>query len=116
MTFSMAANKVIESPKDEVLEAIIVSVEKTTWRNIISPEKLNKFDSPDEEIVEIKYQTKFKGNTLTNSETYKFYDFPMSNSKLGLFLTKYGDLEVEKKIKVYFDENGVPKITLPNKK
>jgi len=114
MAFSMTADKVVESPRDTVVEAVIVEVSKTTWRNIIDPDKLNKFDFPDEEIVEIKYETKYKENHIRGSKTYKYYENPMSNSKLGKFLTKYGKLEAGVQIKVFYDDKSIPKISLPN--
>ena len=110
--FTMDKSSVIESPKDEILEAIIINFGKTTWKNIISPDKISKFENPDDEVVMIDYEYLFKGNHQRNNETFKFYEKPQSNSKLGKFLLKYGELKTGTQIKVIFSSEGIPSIKL----
>lgn len=108
----MNKKQVIEVPKDVLLDGIIVDVEKTTWSKIISQEKLNKFENPFAEIVRIKYEVNYDDRILRNDEVYSYYENPMANSKLGMFLNKYEDLKTGIKIKVDYSSEGKPSIRL----
>lgn len=108
----MNKNQVIKVPKDTVLDGVIVDIEKTTWANIIDPEKLSKFDEPNQEILRIKYEYQYEGNVLTSNESFKYYEKPMANSKLGKFLNKYETLKVGVSIKIDIDGNGFPSIRI----
>ena len=110
--FKMTKDKVVQSPKDEILEGVIIEVNKTTWANIIPADKLHKFTEVDKHIIQIKYETMFKNNSLKGEETYTYYENPMSNSKLGKYLMKYESLEVGKKIKVLFNKDGYSSIMI----
>jgi len=110
--FTMDKKCVVESPKDEILEGVIVDVIKTKWSEFIDPTKINKFDNPEEEIVKVKYETLYKNNHLKGEESFKYYPAPMANSNLGKFLMKYNNIAVGVKIKVIFDGKGVSSIKL----
>jgi len=103
---------VTEVPKDVILDGVIVKIDKTTWENIIDPSKISKFDNPHEEILSVKYEIKFDDKVLKGEDTFKYYEMPMSNSKLGLFLLKYDDLKVGQIIKVEYSGDGFPSIKI----
>lgn len=108
----MNKSVVVRSPKDEILEAIIIDVNKTKWSEIISTEKINTFDEPDKALVQIKFEAAFEGKILKGDDKFTYYENPMSNSKLGKFLERYEDLDVGVKIKVIYDKDGFGKILL----
>lgn len=108
----MNRKSVVETPTDKILDGIIVDIEKTTWRNIITAEKLHKFENPDDEILQVKYEVKVDDKVLKGEDTFRFYENPMSNSKLGKLLLKYDSLEIQKEIKVEFDGDGYTSIKL----
>jgi len=111
-TFNMNKKAVIETPKEEILVGIIIDINKTTWANLISPDKLNKFDNPEEDILNIKFEVTYKDKQFKGEETYRYYEQPMSNSKLGKFLNKYEDLKAGKEIKVVYNKEGFPSIMI----
>lgn len=108
----MNKKSVVQVPKDTILDGVIIDVEKTTWAKIISPEKICKFDEPDQEIILIKFETKYNDSNLKGEDTFKFYENPMANSKLGKFLEKYTDLKVGQSIKVDYNKDGFPSIRI----
>lgn len=108
----MNKDKVIKVPKDTILDGVVIDVVKTTWLQIISPDKINRFENPNDEILVIKYQCKWEDKVLTGEDTYKYYENPFENSKLGSFLTKYEDLKAGIKIKVVYSGEGIPAIKL----
>jgi len=112
MTFEMNKDVVVQVPKDTLLDGVIISVEKTKWNKIIDPDKLHKFEFPDEDIVQVKYEVKHEDKIMKGDETFRYYEFPMANSKLGKFLNKYETLKPEIKIKVDYNTKGIPSIRL----
>ena len=109
-SFSMNKKDVVASPKDEILNGIIIDINKTTWAGIIPEDKIGKFDDPNKEIVQIKFECKYENNVLKGEDVLPYYGAPMSNSKLGKFLIKYDSLKVGKEIKVIYDGDGFGKI------
>lgn len=103
---------VVESPKDTVLDGVIVEAYKTTWREIIDPKKIENFNEPDKEIVQLKWQTKYKDKVLSGDDTFAFYKEPMSNSKMGKFLLKYSELGIGIPVKIIFSGEGFGTIKL----
>lgn len=110
--FEMNKNVVVQSPRDVILDGIIIDVNKTTWKEIIPSEKLDKFDNPDKELVQIKFETKFDERILKGEDVLPYFEKPMSNSNLGKFLDKYENLAVGKTIKIVFNDKGFGKIKL----
>ncbi len=111
-TLEMDKNQVIETPKDIILNGIVISVTKTTWRNIVDESKLSKFDNPDQEIVNIDFEVGFNEKILKGNDTITYYEQPMSNSKLGKYLIKYEKLKVGQTIKVEYSGDGFPSIKI----
>jgi len=103
---------VVSSPRDVILSAIVTEVNKTCWEEIIPSEKLEKYDDPKKEIVQIKFETKFEETNLKGHDTLPYYEKPMSNSNLGKFLEKYEDLCPGKEIKVIYNDKGFGQIKL----
>jgi len=101
---------VVESPKDELLNGVIIEANKTTWAEIISPDKIMKFEEPNKAIVQVKYEVEFNGTHFKGEDTFAYYDKPMSNSKLGQYLLKYDSFEPGTKVKVLYDVQGFGKI------
>lgn len=112
MAFEMNKEVVKEVPKDVILDGVLVDVEKTTWANIIEPDKLHKFDNPGDEIIRVKYEYKFENDVLKGEQTFKYYEKPMCNSNLGLFLLKYDELKVGTKVKIDCSGEGFPSIKI----
>ncbi len=108
----MDKSMVIRSPKDVILKGIVINVDKTKWSEIIAPEKLEKFSDPEKPLVRIKYEVEYQGNHLKGEDLIAFYEKPMSNSKLGLFLERYNVLDSGVEIKVIYDKDGFGKILL----
>tara|TARA_R100001591_G_scaffold39587_1_gene51207 strand:+ start:5398 stop:5739 length:342 start_codon:yes stop_codon:yes gene_type:complete len=103
---------VVESPKDTILDAVVIAANKTCWAEIIAPDKLAKFDEPNKEIIQILFETAFNGTNLAGEDTMAYYEKPMSNSKMGTFLIKYDSFEPGTKIKVIYDDKGFASIHL----
>jgi kynurenine formamidase len=103
---------IVESPKEIVLDGRVIDVKKTTWKEIISPDKIGKFDNPDKEIVLIKFECLYNGVYFKGEQTFPYYEKPMSNSKMGMYLLKYGDFEPGKAIKVFYNSKSFPEIVL----
>lgn len=101
---------VVSSPKDSVQDAIIIEANKTTWAEIIDPEKISKFEEPDKEIVQVKYEVLYEGRHIKGEDTLNYFDKPMDNSRLGQFLLKYETFDAGTKIKIVYDSKGIGKI------
>jgi hypothetical protein len=107
---SINKSVVVESPRDVILDAVVVEANKTTWAEIISPDKLHKFDDPNKALVQIKFETSYNNEQLRGEDTFNFFEKPMSNSKMGLYLVKYDEIRVGQTIKVIYNKDGFPKI------
>lgn len=103
---------VVASPKDEILNGVVVDIKKGILSEFVDPQYHGKFDNLTQETLYISYETKFNENTLTGFDKMPYYDKPMSNSKLGKYLTKYGELKVGQNIKVVYDKDGFGKIKI----
>lgn len=106
----MNKSVVVKSPKDQILDAVIIEVNKTCWAEIIAPDKLAKFDEPNKPLVQIRFEATYEDKKLKGEDTFAYYQEPMSNSKLGMFLDKYEDLQTGQKIKVIYDKDGFGKV------
>jgi len=110
--FTMKKEEIVKSPKDVILDAVVIESNKTTWANIIKPDKIGKFEDPNKVIVQIKYEYGFDDRVLKGEDTMAYYEKPMVNSNLGKYLFKYGDLQVGQKIKIVFGGDGFGSIKL----
>ncbi len=113
---SIELNKdnVIQNPKDQIIDARIVELKLTTWaEEILDKEVLAKFDEPEQQIVKIYYEAITEdGTTYNNNECYAWYDNPHELSKLGKFITKYGEFKEGINCKVHFNSKGESKLDL----
>ena len=107
---NLTKKDVLSSPKDSIHDAIILEANKTTWAEIIDPEKISKFEEPDKEIIQIKYEVAYEGRHIKGEDTFNYYEKPMDNSKTGQYLNKYEKFDVGTKIKIVYDSKGMGKI------
>ena len=108
----MNKKQVVQVPKDTILDGIVIDVKKSTWLQIISPDKIGKFENPNDEILVISYECKFNDKILKGEDTVRYYPEPMANSKLGQFLEKYENLKAGVSVKVEYSGDGFPSIKL----
>lgn len=108
----MSKKQVVETPKEKILDGIITKCEKGTWRDIIEPDKLDKFDNPDAELVILELEVKHNDRIIKVSDKFRYYDPAPDSSKLGRFLLKYETLDVQTKVKVDFNSEGYASIRL----
>ena len=108
----MNKNQIKDVPKDTIQDGIVIAIDKCNWKMIVPADKLHKFENPDEEVLVVKYETKYNDSNLKGEDTIRYYAEPFPNSNLGKFLTKYDNLEVGSKVKVTFDGNGFSSIKL----
>lgn len=105
--------KIVSSPKSTFVDAVIIDMEITNWREVIEDEKkLEKFKNPDTELVRIVYELQFDGRKLRGDETYNYYDPVPDNSKLGKFHLRYKDAKVGSIVKVKFNAHGIGEIDI----
>jgi len=102
-----------ELPKDVILPAVIIGVDIKTWREILSPESLAKFDenSIDQPQVIITYECQ----GYRRDDKFTYYEQPSTRSKLGRYMVKYDKFpEIGDEIKVQFDDEGRSNIVIKN--
>ncbi len=113
----------VETPKDSIEDATVTRLENTTWRELLRvkttedkkyEEMLKKFNEPDKPIVVIHFKT--DKTNVEGNDTANIYNPIPDNSKLGKIISKYGGLNVGRKIKIAFDGNGYTSIHLDKKK
>lgn len=112
----------VETPKDKIEDAIVTRLVQTTWREFLKtttdPKKyeevLEKFKEPDKKIVVIHFKT--DQTNVEGNDTANVYNPIPDNSNLGKIISKYGGLNVGRKIKIAFDGNGYTSIHLDKKK
>lgn len=103
---------VIESPKEIILDGVITGINKTKWENILTEEQLTRFENKDQDIIVISYEVSFNNSQVKGKDTFVYYEAPNSNSKLGKFLTRYEELKVGGKIRVFFNVKGHSNIVI----
>ena len=106
----MTKDQVVASPRDEVLTGVIIGIEKGELREFLDPAVHSKFDNLTQETLKIEFEVDFNGKKIKGNDRLAFYAEPMTNSKLGKFLSKYGELESGVAIKVIYDGEGFGKI------
>ena len=103
----MTKDSVVESPADIILSGAITKIEKGQLREFIKPEYHSKFDNNlDKETLLVHFEARFDERIIGGTEKVAYYAEPMSNSKLGKIITKYGEFRVGKEIKIQFDGDG----------
>lgn len=109
---TMDKSKVVASPKDEVLDGVVVRIQKGFLSEFVDPAYHSKFDNLEQEHLLIHFDVKFEDKILKGSDRVAYYSEPMTNSKLGKYLLKYGELKVGQSIKIDYDGDGFAKIKL----
>lgn len=113
-TDKFVKSDVVESPKDVILDGVVIKIDKGQLKEFVPKEKWDKFDNLEQETLLVHFETAFKGRNLTGSDKISYYpkgSIP-SNSNLGKFIQKYDSIAVGVKIKVEFDGNGYSSIKL----
>ncbi len=110
--FEMNTEQVVASPKDEILDAVIIKIEKGLLSEFINPEVHHKFDNLESETLLVHFETKYNDRIIGGTDRIRFYEEPMINSNLGKFITKYNTLKVGIKIKVEFNADGFSSIKI----
>lgn len=100
--FEFGLDDVIEMPKDAVIEAVVVSMEKVKAIDIFGDKAMN----PEQEILKIYYEVLGYGLKGVEIVTYYPKGKISSRSKLGKLIKKYGGLKIGTKIKVVFDSES----------
>ena len=106
----MTKENVVASPKDEILNGVIIGIEKGLLSEFVKPEVHHKFDNLQQETLNILIDCDFKDKKIKVTDRLPYYAEPMTNSKLGKFLNKYEELIIGAQIKVIFDSDGFGKI------
>jgi len=101
-------NDVREVPKNDVIEAIVIDIQVKTWKELISKDKIDKFDNPEEEQIIVKYDAK----GFIREEKFKNEANPTTTSKTGRYLVRYEEFKIGQKVKVDFDNEGKSTILL----
>jgi len=107
-TFEKSMNKsqVVQSPRDEILKGVIIKIEKGLLSEFLDPAVHAKFDNLEQPTLRLSFEVKYNDKIIKGQDRLNYYEEPMSNSKLGKFLTKYDKLEVGQEIKVIYNDNG----------
>jgi hypothetical protein len=112
-------NDLRKEPKDTILEAVILTVELKTWREIIPADSQEKFVKNstkkeesvlDEKQIVIKYSYKFNDLEYFGTIKLTYSENPSAKSNLGKFLIKYGELTPGRQFKLRFDEESNSKL------
>ena len=106
------ASTVVENPKDIVVEGVITSLEVMTWNERLKeyPERLKKFDNPEEKNIFISFECVHKEITFKGDQAISYSETPLVTSALGKLLNKYGDLSPGTKIRLDYDASGKGKL------
>lgn len=97
-----------EVPKNDVVDAAVIDIKVKTWRDIISAEKIDKFDNPDEEQIIVKYEAA----GFIREEKFRNDKNPTTTSRTGRYLVRYSEFKIGQIIKVDFDNDGKSSILL----
>jgi len=101
---------VVASPVDEILEGVIIKIERGMLKEFLDPKVHEKFDNLEQDTLKFHLEVKFNDKIINVSDKINYYEEPMNNTKLGKFLNKYDTLGVSKVVKVIFDGKGFGKI------
>lgn len=106
----LTKDDIVASPCDEVLTGVITKIEKGLLGSFVDEKVHSKFDNLDQETLMIYFETKFNDMIIKGSDRLAYYEKPMTNSKLGKFLLKYGSLEAGQQIKIVYNSEGFGRI------
>jgi len=97
---------IVASPKDVKLDGVILSIDKGLLSEFVDPKFHDSFDNLEQEYLNISFECKFNGKNIKGTDKLSYYAEPMSHSKLGKFLEKYGELKAGQSIKVDYNGKG----------
>jgi len=103
---------IVASPVDETLSGVITQIHKGVLKEFLDIKVHEKFDNLDQETLKIDFEVKFNDMIIKGNDRIAYYKEPMSNSKLGKFLKKYGEFKIGVEIKVNYDGEGFGKISV----
>ncbi len=106
---------IVASPKDEILNGIIISINKGLLSEFVDSQYHKDFDeeSLKKQQLSINFEVTFENRTISGNDRMNFYKEPLSNTSMAKFFTKYdGGLKVGTKIKVQYNSKGFGKISL----
>lgn len=109
---TMTKDSVIASPKDEILNGVVLKIEKGLLGEFLDDKVKDKFDNLEQPTLFFYIECKFNNKHIRTTDRLAFYEEPMSNSKLGKYLEKYGELKAGQEIKVIFNDKGFGSIKL----
>lgn len=106
------ASTIVENPKDTVVSGVITTLEVMTWSEKLKdyPERLKKFDKPNEKNVFINFECTHKDVKFKGEQAISFSETPLITSALGKLLNKYGDLTPGTEIRLDYDNSGKGKL------
>lgn len=108
----MTKDKIVASPQDQVLEGMIVVIEKGLLKEFLDPSVHSAFDNLDQPTLKVYFECKFNDRVIKGNDRIAYYEDPMSNSTLGKFLAKYDKIKVGVEIKVLYNKDGFGKIVV----
>jgi len=103
---------VVQSPADTIVKGEILEVGLTTWTDHLKdhPDRLKKFDNPEQQILTIRAKVEWEGENLAINDTVPYSEKPTNLSKQGRLLEKYGQLNVGTQVMIIFDGKGIGKL------
>lgn len=102
----LTKESIVQSPKDVKLDGVITGIEKGLLSEFVDPRVHDKFDNLEQETLNIHFECKFNDKSIKGTDRLAYYSEPMSHSKLGKFLEKYGELKAGQSIKVDYNGKG----------
>lgn len=110
---TISKSDLVASPVDEVLkDGIITNIEKGLLSEFVDEKYHKEFDNLGQESLLIYFEVKFNDKILKGTDRIAYYKEPMTNTKIGKFINKYGDLKVGAKINLFYNSKGFGKIQL----
>lgn len=110
--FQKDKSEVVQSPKDEILDGVIIQFQRGKLKEFLKPEVHPKFDNLDQETLVLHFETRFNDKIIKGTDRMPYYEEPMSNSKMGKFLNKYDKMIIGAKVKIMYDGDGFGHIKL----
>lgn len=111
----MDAEDVVETPKDEKLEADVQEVavlSKAEAYNLEDGEE-PKHGERDDRVIQVTAICEKDGREYRCTDSFQYYERPTSRSDLGKYITKYGQPPHDgQEVTVDWDGEGLPSIAL----
>ena len=108
----LTKSDVVESPKDVILDGVVIKIERGALKEFLKPEVHSKFDNLDQDTLYFHYEVKFENRIIKGNDKMPYYEKPGSNSNLGKFLNRYNELKSGCIVKIIYDGNGMSNIKL----